>query len=350
MGQGERIEIANPCPLTPSLKRSLKPQGIKKSLNLNLKDITIFVAVSLIIILTTGLAFSWMAYENFPGADGPEPLEVFNDLMDHPGFLFFSFVEIITLGAGWALLSIIREFNKTKTTSTPVGEVVVRVFLSFGAVNLLVPLIAGVAWNIWNVIFFIATSIGAGIYFLDAARIVGRVKAKQLKTAFLVVLLIVIVVAIAPQAAETSEGEASSIMNLEGRRIWILGEGVPESGEYTISIHEYAHVHAGWNSRGQYDPKINWSELSELEMNEFIGTSTFELTINGDPIELSCARWLNSELDVYYVIYYIQFKPGDFATGTYIFSGTWYSEVYGEPYSDDYGTCPITSTVTVNVV
>jgi hypothetical protein len=134
------------------------------------------------------------------------------------------------------------------------------------------------------------------------------------------------------------------LVDLEGPRIWILGKGVPESGEYTISRDEYAHLHAGWNSCGQYYPKINWSELSELEKNEFIETSTFELTIDGDPIELSCAQWLNSELDRYFVIYYIQFKPGDLAIGNHTFSGTWYSEVYGEPYSDDdYGTCPVTS-------
>lgn len=140
------------------------------------------------------------------------------------------------------------------------------------------------------------------------------------------------------------------LMNLEGPRIWIAGEGVPESGEYNISTHEYAHLHHGWNSKGQYGPKINWSELSRLEMDEFIETSTFELTINGDPIELSYARWLNMELDVYYVIYYIQFKPGDLATGTHTFIGTWYSEVNGNPYTDESGTCPITMNVTVNVV
>jgi len=139
-------------------------------------------------------------------------------------------------------------------------------------------------------------------------------------------------------------------MNLEGPRIWIFGEGVPESGVYTISADEYTHVHHGWNSKGQYSPKIYWSELSELEKNEFIETSTFELTINGIPIELSCAQWLDSELDVYYIIYYIQFKPGELATGNHTFSGTWYSEVNGNPYTDESGTCPITKNVTVNVV
>jgi hypothetical protein len=172
---------------------------------------------------------------------------------------------------------------------------------------------------------------------------------KKLKTACLAVLLIVIGVAITPRVAETAGG-ASSIMNLKGPRIWIAGEGVPESGEYTISADEYAHVHHGWNSKGQYDPKIYWSEFSGREKAEFIRTSTFELTINDDPIKLSCARWLDMELDVFFVIYYIQFKPGDLAPGTYTFSGTWYSEVNGEPYTDDSGTCPITLSVTVNVV
>jgi hypothetical protein len=161
----------------------------------------------------------------------------------------------------------------------------------------------------------------------------------------LAVLLIVIGVAMTPSVAEAAGG-ASKIQNLEGIRIWIAGEGVPPDGVYTISTDEYVHVHHGWNSLGQYDPKIYWSELSGRERAEFIKTSTFELTINGDPIKLSCARWFDMELDVCFVIYYIQFKPGDLAPGTYTFSGTWYSEVYGEPY----GGGPTTQSVTVNVV
>ncbi|MFW9926544.1 MAG: hypothetical protein ACFFDM_07260 [Candidatus Thorarchaeota archaeon] len=118
MGQGERIEILSPCPLTPSLKRSLKPQGIKKSLNLNLKSITIFAAVSLIVILTTALVASWISFEHYMGTpiDVPPVAEHFNGLMVHPGFWLFVFIEIIILGAGWKMFSEIREYNKTKTS------------------------------------------------------------------------------------------------------------------------------------------------------------------------------------------------------------------------------------------
>ena len=44
------------------------------------------------------------------------------------------------------------------------------IFLAFGAVNFLAPLITGAVWSDWNRIFFIAAGIVAGIYFLDAAR------------------------------------------------------------------------------------------------------------------------------------------------------------------------------------
>ncbi|MFX1484949.1 MAG: hypothetical protein ACFFCP_17360 [Promethearchaeota archaeon] len=330
MGQGERIEWINPCPLTPSSKRSLRPQGIRMRLNLHFRPNPILVVVSLaLILMACGLVIFWMLIgaelyaecQAWPGGPGAYPtLELFEVVV----VTWF----LMTLGVGLiaGLNHIIgwidrgqtrvREFNKTKATSTIVEEE-------------------------------------------RGERKGGEERElKHLKTTFLVVLLIVIGVAITPQFAETAgdaqvaetAGDASSIMNLKGPRIWIFGEGVPESGEYTISADEYAHLHHGWNSKGQYSPKINWSELSELEMNEFIETSTFELTINGDPIELSCARWLDVELDVCFVIYYIQFKPGDLATGTHTFFGTWYSEVNGTPYTDESGTCPITLNVTVNVV
>lgn len=130
--------------------------------------------------------------------------------------------------------------------------------------------------------------------------------------------------------------------------MWWPMDGTPP--EYWISTNEYAHVHHGWNSKGQYDPKINWSELSGREKGEFIRTSTFELSINDNPIKLHRAQWYNRELDISFVIYYIQFKPGDLTPGIYSFSGTWYSEVYGEPFVGDRGPCPISLTVTVHVV
>jgi hypothetical protein len=60
MGQGERIEILKHCPLTPSSKRSLRPQGIKKRLNLHFRPNPILVTVSLIIILLIIMVYSLM--------------------------------------------------------------------------------------------------------------------------------------------------------------------------------------------------------------------------------------------------------------------------------------------------
>jgi hypothetical protein len=124
MGQGERIEIVTHCPLTPSLRRSLIPQGIKKSLNLNLRPITIFVAVSLIIILTTGLVASWMIFEHWMiPSPVPTRADHFNRLMVHPGFWFFGIVEIMILGAGWKMLSEVRiQQSKSKFNTNRRGE------------------------------------------------------------------------------------------------------------------------------------------------------------------------------------------------------------------------------------
>ncbi|MHA2021578.1 MAG: hypothetical protein ACW96N_07680, partial [Candidatus Thorarchaeota archaeon] len=74
----------------------------------------------------------------------------------------------IFIGAGWITAGISAWLLREEFSSFSI--VAALVFLAFGAVNFLVPLIAGVAWNSWNVIFFIAAGIVAGIYFLDAAR------------------------------------------------------------------------------------------------------------------------------------------------------------------------------------
>jgi len=92
--------------------------GLIAGLNhLNFKPLTIFLAVILtillisflsIILLTSGLTEIWAAVA------GLDPVPVL--------LLLTSFLEIIMLGAGWILLSLVREFNKTRTTSTLVGE------------------------------------------------------------------------------------------------------------------------------------------------------------------------------------------------------------------------------------
>ncbi|MHA2300988.1 MAG: right-handed parallel beta-helix repeat-containing protein, partial [Candidatus Thorarchaeota archaeon] len=84
-----------------SLKRSLKPQGIKKSLNLNLKPRIIFVAMSLIIILTTGLTYILILPEG--------PLGFWERLGFNPAVpLLISFAEIIMLGAAWRMVKLSR--------------------------------------------------------------------------------------------------------------------------------------------------------------------------------------------------------------------------------------------------
>ncbi|MHA2227903.1 MAG: hypothetical protein ACXABZ_00835 [Candidatus Thorarchaeota archaeon] len=77
-------------------------------------------------------------------------------------------LAVIFMGVGWITAGIAAWLLREEFS--PFSIVAALVFLAFGAVNFLVPLIASVTWNIWNSIFFIAAGIVAGIYFLDAAR------------------------------------------------------------------------------------------------------------------------------------------------------------------------------------
>ena len=87
--------------------------GLIAGLNhLNFKPLSIFLAVSLAFLLI--LFLSIIQAEIWTVVAGLDPVPVL--------LLLTSFLEIIMLGAGWKLLSLVREFNKTRTTSTLVGE------------------------------------------------------------------------------------------------------------------------------------------------------------------------------------------------------------------------------------
>jgi parallel beta-helix repeat protein len=67
MGRREGIDSSRACPRTPSSKRSLIPQGIKKSLNLHFRPNPILVAVSLaLILMTSGFVYYWMLPKPLP--------------------------------------------------------------------------------------------------------------------------------------------------------------------------------------------------------------------------------------------------------------------------------------------
>jgi hypothetical protein len=103
MGQGERIEISNPCPLTPSSKRSLNPQGIKMSLNLHFRPNPILVTVSLaLILMASGLVIIWMLIpvELYAGAIyefDPEAIKPY-------GFAGLMWSLVVILLAGWIVI------------------------------------------------------------------------------------------------------------------------------------------------------------------------------------------------------------------------------------------------------
>ncbi len=159
-----------------------------------------------------------------------------------------------------------------------------------------------------------------------------------------VALLVVLVVPfISPVTVSASP--VKKIQNLTGERIFIYYEEGQDPPVYEISTGDYAFVHHGWNSEGTYPGKIYWSEFTGQEKAEFKRTSKFSLFIDEKPIKLKRAKWLDHELDHMFVIYYIQFEPGDLKPGTHQFKGVWYSEVYGQPFP---GT-PMERTATVIV-
>ncbi|MHA2302900.1 MAG: hypothetical protein ACXACD_18295 [Candidatus Thorarchaeota archaeon] len=101
MGQGERIGSVTHCPLTPSLKRSLKPQGIKKSLNLHFRHTPILVTVSLALILMgIGLVifWTWVPVDWLPTIHG----------FGHPGFYLFILWNLVVTLAAVLIVRILR--------------------------------------------------------------------------------------------------------------------------------------------------------------------------------------------------------------------------------------------------
>ncbi|MFX1330951.1 MAG: hypothetical protein ACFE9W_05320 [Promethearchaeota archaeon] len=83
-------------------------------------------------------------------------------------YIYFALVGGIVLSLGWITAGISAWLLREEFSQFSI--VAALVFLAFGAVNILVPLITGSAWTDWHRIFYIAAGIVAGIYFLDAAR------------------------------------------------------------------------------------------------------------------------------------------------------------------------------------
>jgi len=77
-----------------------------------------------------------------------------------------------------------------------------------------------------------------------------------------------------------------------------------------------------------------WSAMDSIQKTEFLSTANFELSIDGNPIELNRFQWYNQESDKMYVAYYAVFPPETFEVGnTYEFAGVWSIEINGFPYT-----------------
>jgi hypothetical protein len=102
----------------------------------------------------------------------------------------------------------------------------------------------------------------------------------------------------------------------------------------------------GWVTGGTMFgiPVLNWSAMDPTQQNEFINTASFELSIDGIPVELERLEWYNQESDKKYVGFYIVFPPGYFTAGnTYAFEGFWSIKIDESPY-----THTETRTITAN--
>jgi hypothetical protein len=77
---------------------------------------------------------------------------------------------------------------------------------------------------------------------------------------------------------------------------------------------------------------IPWKELTKAEKKSWLKDATFELEIDGEPVEMK--RWIHIYQvftsadgtvyeDIMLVLFYVKFDAGQFEPGTYEFKGFW---------------------------
>jgi hypothetical protein len=147
---------------------------------------------------------------------------------------------------------------------------------------------------------------------------------KKIKVGILAVMFL-LVITLAPVSV-VGPPHRTPLDRLEGHRITLWGRTY-----FAFPAVDAAYVAHGWDSSALYEGKPHWPDLSGTERAEFLSTSTFELYIDDEPVDLTRAQWYdNVERDMI-IMYYVQFEPSHFKPGTYEFRGEWYTEVYGVP-------------------
>lgn len=106
-----------------------------------------------------------------------------------------------------------------------------------------------------------------------------------------------------------------------------------------------AYVVHGWVTGPDPSPSgydfPSWSEMTPAQQAEYLRTASFELSIDGEPVELKRFQWYDDSSDDMYVVYYAVFESGHFSPDTYDFNAVWYSEhtpIHGDTLEYPYPT------------
>jgi len=144
-------------------------------------------------------------------------------------------------------------------------------------------------------------------------------RSQLVATCLLLGLMLILPISTAlPALANEGQGKGSGPLPvfLDGTRINLLLGGSPTlpADQPCFVIHGFGDV---------------WKDLTVEEKKSLLKDQYFTLKINGEPVELKRVVYFcnvpDSPDDQMRVMYYVEFEAGHFATGTYTFTGTWYS-------------------------
>lgn len=151
----------------------------------------------------------------------------------------------------------------------------------------------------------------------------GLLRKKAIATVLLAVFMISITAFVTPVCAKKPPKRLPILKRLSKyQRINLLSPLPIE-----IFEDETAFVLHGWVTggvEGEIPEWLFWSEMTGKQKNEYLKTASFELFIDGIPVELRRFKWYNHGLDGMYIVYYAVFPSHTFTAGSeYIFEGIW---------------------------
>jgi hypothetical protein len=149
------------------------------------------------------------------------------------------------------------------------------------------------------------------------------------KVTFFGLLIICILLMVAPVLA-AAPTVPPRLDKLPGLKINLY----PGVETVSFSSNEVTHVWHGWATGGDTIDSIYvpfWSEMTSTQKAEFLKNARFELSVDGNPVELNRIRWYCPSNDYMYAMFWVVFDAGTFSVGTHTFSALWSLEFEGVP-------------------